>query len=143
MPRHILRPLPRGNPPARAGASGSRQVNVGMDWSKLDRVQVLGTGRADDGHTGYAQPTVSGGNLKLGQHQADAKMCKRPIVVGRWRYSPLRLRRQAVRFPSYNHEQADSQSMYMDPGLIIFNRKLIDFSTPHETLFIISYRSRR
>jgi WD40 repeat protein len=30
-------------------------VNDGMDWSKLDRVQVLGTGRADDGHTGYVR----------------------------------------------------------------------------------------
>jgi hypothetical protein len=65
MPRHILKPLPRGNPPARAGPSGSRQVNVGMDWSKLDRVQVLGTGRADDGHTGYALPLVFHGNATL------------------------------------------------------------------------------
>jgi hypothetical protein len=97
MPRHILKPLPRGNLPARAGPSGSRQVNVGMDWSKLDRVQVLGTGRADDGHTGYALPSVFYGEVKLGQHQADGKMRKCPILVGRWRYPSLRLRRQAVR----------------------------------------------
>jgi hypothetical protein len=75
-----------------------------MDWSKLDRVQVLGTGRADDGHTGYALPSVFYDEVKLGRHQADGKMCKRPIMVGRWRYSPLRLRRQAVRFPSYDDE---------------------------------------
>jgi hypothetical protein len=91
MPRHILKPLPRGNPQARAGPSGSRQANVGMDWSKLDRVQVLGTGRADDGHTGYALPLVYYDKLRLGQHQADGKMCKRPILVGRWRYPSLRL----------------------------------------------------
>jgi hypothetical protein len=84
MPRHVLRPLPRGNPPARAGPSGSRQVNVEMDWSKLDRVQVLGTGRADDGHTGYALSLVLHDKLELGRHQADAKMCKRPIMVARW-----------------------------------------------------------
>lgn len=51
MPRHILKPLPRGN--ALAGPSGSRQGHDGMDWSTLDRVQVLGSGRADEGHTGY------------------------------------------------------------------------------------------
>lgn len=65
MPRHTLRPLPRGNPTPIAGPSGSRQSNAGMDWSKLDRVQVLGTGRADDGHTGYALPLVLHGELKL------------------------------------------------------------------------------
>ena len=81
MPRHVLKPLPRGNPPARAGPSGSRQVNAGMDWSKLDRVQVLGTGRADDGHTGYALLLVFYDKVKLGDHQADSKMCKRPILV--------------------------------------------------------------
>jgi hypothetical protein len=91
MPRHVLKPLPRGNPQARAGPSGSRQANVGMDWSKLDRVQVLGTGRADDGHTGYELSLVCHDKLNMSQHQADDKMCKCPILVGRWRYPSLRL----------------------------------------------------
>lgn len=53
MPRHVLRPLPRGATTYRTGASGGqRGLSEDVDWSTVDRVQVLGDNSLPTGHTG-------------------------------------------------------------------------------------------